>query len=97
MNIDDAVLRLRGPKGTKVNISIRREGYDELLDYTIVRDEIPLNSIPYHFLIPPDTGYIRMTTFSESTTEELQDALDDLRGQGMKKLLLDVRSNSGAF
>ena len=97
MSIDDAVLRLRGPKGTEVNISIRRDGYEELLDFTIVRDEIPLNSIPYHFMLAPDIGYIRLTNFSETSSDELRDALEDLWQKGMKKLLIDLRSNSGGL
>ncbi|HID96498.1 MAG TPA: S41 family peptidase [Candidatus Latescibacteria bacterium] len=87
--------KLRGPKGTKVNVSIKREGEEELLEFQIVRDTIPIYSIPCAFLITPEIGYIRISRFSTRTSEELEDALRRLEAKGMKKLLLDVRWNGG--
>ena len=67
MAIDDAVKRLRGPKGTPVHITIVRQGYDTPLEFTVLRDEIPLHSVPYFFMASKKTGYIRLTDFNETT------------------------------
>ena len=67
MSIDDAVKRLRGPKGTPVHISIVRQGYDAPLEFTVIRDEIPLHSVPYFFMATKTTGYVRLTDFNETT------------------------------
>ena len=67
MAIDDAVKRLRGPKGTPVHITIVRQGYDEPLEFTVIRDEIPLHSVPYFFMATKKTGYVRLMDFNETT------------------------------
>ncbi len=87
--------RLRGPRGTKVNVSVRREGEEELLEFTIVRDKIPIYSIPSSFMFTSEIGYIRVARFSQKTDEELEKALRQLEAQGMKKLVLDLRWNGG--
>jgi len=89
--------KLRGPKGTKVHISVQREGEEDLLEFEIVRDKIPIFSVPYHFMVRPGIGYIRLTRFSKDTSKELEEALRDLEGQGMEKLILDLRDNSGGY
>lgn len=88
--------KLRGPKGTEVNVTIRR-GSDETLDYTIVRDDILIESVPYAFMLEPGVGYIRMGRFSATTTEELEEALQKLEEQGMEGLVLDLRGNAGGY
>ncbi|HET9480575.1 MAG TPA: PDZ domain-containing protein, partial [Candidatus Polarisedimenticolia bacterium] len=93
--IDEALEKLRGPKGTKVTIMIQREGYDQPLEYTLVRDDIPTASIPYAYMIRPGIGYIRIKNFTQTTDAELQEKIGFLRGQGMEKLLLDLRWNPG--
>jgi len=97
MGINEAVRRLKGPKGTTVHISIQRHGLDELLEMDIVRDEIPQNTISYAFMIAPETGYIMLTDFSRATAREMSDALASLKEQGMERLLLDLRSNGGGL
>jgi carboxyl-terminal processing protease len=97
MTLDDAVKRLRGPKGSKVTISITRAGYDHRLDYTIIRDEIKLRSVPYAFLLPGDVAYLRVSDFTETTGTELDEKLSRLRQQGAKSLLLDLRDNPGGL
>jgi len=97
MGINEAVRRLKGPKGTTVHISIQRRGLDELLEMDIVRDEIPQNTISYAFMIAPETGYIMLTDFSRATAREMSDALASLKEQGMERLLLDLRSNGGGL
>lgn len=92
---DQAVQKLRGLRGTPVQISIKRGGYDTLIDVEVVRDEINIPSVPVAFLISGDTGYIQLHDFSETTDRELGVALKDLTGKGMKRLLLDIRENPG--
>jgi carboxyl-terminal processing protease len=91
----DAVTKLRGPKGTKVNITIAREGMEKPIELTIVREEIPLYSVPYAFLLQEGVGYINIRYFAESTTEELEKKMEALTEKGMKSLILDLRWNPG--
>jgi carboxyl-terminal processing protease len=107
MSIDDAVKRLRGPKGSPVKVTIVREGYDEPLEFTVIRDEIPLHSVPYHFMADKRTGYIRLTDFNETTAcrpgdgrdckRELETALDNLKKSGATAIILDIRDNPGGL
>jgi carboxyl-terminal processing protease len=91
----DAMQKLRGPKGTKVTITIIREGLEKPLELTIEREEIPLRSIAYAFMINDATGYIFVRNFAETTTEEFEQKMGQLAGQGMKQLILDLRWNTG--
>ena len=91
----DAVDKLRGPKGSKVSITIAREGLDKPLELTIAREEIPLFSVPYAFMLEGDTGYIFIRNFAETTGDEFKEKLDALAKQGMKSLVLDLRGNPG--
>ena len=93
----DVMAKLRGPKGTSVTVTIQREGVEEPFERRIIRDKIPIHSVPYHFLIRPQTGYIRISRFSEKTISELDNALSDLEAQGMKRLILDLRGNPGGL
>jgi carboxyl-terminal processing protease len=107
MSIDDAVKRLRGPKGTPVHISIVRQGYDTPLEFTVIRDEIPLHSVPYFFMATKTTGYIRLTDFNETTAcrpgegkdceKELERALRKLKESGATSIILDIRDNPGGL
>ena len=94
--IQEVVDKLRGPKGTTVNISIQREGIPELLEFAIVRDEIPHYSIPYTFYLRPKIGYIRIDTFTETTEKEITDSLKKL-GPDLEGLILDLRGNPGGY
>jgi carboxyl-terminal processing protease len=89
--------KLRGPKGTKVTITIERQGWEKPIRITIVRDEIPVNSVSYAFIVPPSTGYIRIKNFTETTTDELEYSLKKLKEQGMKQLIIDLRFNTGGL
>jgi len=89
--------RLRGKKGTKVNITIYRPGRKGLLDFTIVRDKIPINSIDASYIIEPGIGYINLTRFSSTSMKEFSDAMAKLDQQGMKSLILDLRNNGGGY
>lgn len=88
---------LKGPRGTKVNIGVYRRGYDELIRFDIVRDVIPTYSIDISFMPEPGIGYIKLSKFSATTTDELTKALTELKDSGMKSLILDLRGNSGGY
>jgi carboxyl-terminal processing protease len=92
---EQAVQKLRGPKGTTVRISLRRQGYDQLIDLDVPRDEIHIPTIPAKFMADATTGYVRLQDFAENTERDLSAALRELKGQGMKRLLLDLRGNPG--
>jgi carboxyl-terminal processing protease len=91
----DVVDRVRGPKGTTVDISIRRPGMDKLINLTVERDEIHITTVRTAFMMAPGTGYVRLQDFSDTTNEELGAALAKLKGEGMQRLLLDLRDNPG--
>jgi carboxyl-terminal processing protease len=92
---DQAVRRLRGPRGTPVKIAIKRSGYNDLIDLEVVRDEIHIPTVPAAFMIDGQTGYIRLQDFGENTDQELGRALRDLTQKGMKRLVFDLRNNPG--
>ncbi|MCC7009323.1 MAG: S41 family peptidase [Acidobacteria bacterium] len=91
----DVVDRVKGPKGTTVNIGIRRPGVDELIALTVARDEIRIPSVRASFMLEPATGYVRLQDFSETTNAELGQALTKLKAAGMQRLMLDLRDNPG--
>lgn len=92
---DEVVRHLKGPKGTQVNITIRRAGVAEPISMTITRAEIPTNSVRYAFMIGPEVGYIHLAEFTHTSDHELVASIESLEKQGMKKLLLDLRGNPG--
>src|SRR6187455_1351749 len=92
---DDAVRKLRGPKGTPVRISLKRSGFDQLIDLAVIRDEIHIPTVPASFMLDAQTGYVRLSEFGENTDQELGQALRALQRQGMKRLVLDLRNNPG--
>jgi carboxyl-terminal processing protease len=92
---DQAVAQLKGPKGTTVDISLRRRGYDGLIDMTIERDEVNIRTVRGAFMIDKDTGYIKLADFSETSNDEVGAALKDLTAKGMKRLVFDLRDNPG--
>jgi len=92
---DDAVRKLRGPKGTPVRISLKRSGFEQLIDLAVIRDEIHIPTVPASFMLDAQTGYVRLSEFGENTDQELGQALRALQRQGMKRLVLDLRNNPG--
>jgi carboxyl-terminal processing protease len=94
---DQAVKQLKGPKGTKVNIAIRRPGYDKLIDMEVERDEVNIVTVKGAFMIDDQTGYIRLGDFGETSDKEVGDALEKLKAQGMKRLVFDLRDNPGGL
>ncbi|OPL15383.1 MAG: peptidase S41 [delta proteobacterium MLS_D] len=98
LTIMDAVHKLRGPRETKVTITIMREGFDEPKDYTITRDIIKIKSVK-HRILQDDIGYIRISSFQENTTDDLETALENLRSSGadLRGLVVDLRNNPGGL
>jgi carboxyl-terminal processing protease len=94
---DDVFKALRGPSGSVVELAIDREGDTDLHRFKIERAKIPVESIPYAYMVKPGVGYVRVIRFSQTTGEELEKALAKLKAQGMKSLLLDLRANSGGL
>ena len=94
---DDIVKRLRGPRGTEVKLSLERRGIEDLVDVTVVRDAIPIKSIESAFMVTPDIAFIRLSQFARTSHTELMEALQRLRGEGMTKLIFDLRGNSGGY
>jgi carboxyl-terminal processing protease len=92
---DQAVKQLKGPKGTKVAIAIRRPGYDKLIEMDVERDEVNIVTVRGAFMLDPQTGYIKLGDFSETSDREVGDALEKLKAQGMKRLVFDLRDNPG--
>lgn len=96
MQQDEAVARIRGPKGTQVALTIRRDGERELRNFTLTRDNIQLKTVNAKML-DNGIGYIRITTFNESTGNDFNRVFGDLERQGMKALILDLRDNPGGL
>jgi carboxyl-terminal processing protease len=97
MSLLDAVKQIRGPKGTKVQLKIMRQDEPRPLDFSIVRDVIPLMSVKHH-LLTPEIGYVRISNFQSKTTEDLSSALEGLeKGRHLKGLVLDLRNNPGGL
>lgn len=88
---------LRGPKGSKVDLKVMRRGEKEPIDFSIVRDDIPIYSIDASYMADPQTGYIRISRFAEETDAEFRKAVAGLRKQGMKNLVVDVSDNGGGY
>ncbi|MEL6649860.1 MAG: S41 family peptidase [Bacteroidota bacterium] len=93
----DVMGLLKGPKGSSVDVSILRRATPKLLDFTIERDRIPLNSLDFAYMMDPKTGYIKINRFSETTYSEFREALEMLQEQGMSQLILDLRGNPGGY
>ncbi len=89
--------KLRGPKGSRVDLEIARIGESELIPVTIYRDKIPIYSVLAKFVMDDSTGYILLNRFSSTTSEEVITAISELQAQGMQRLILDLRNNSGGY
>lgn len=89
--------RLLGDKGTKVDLKIIRKGNKKPLDFTIKRDVIPIHSVDAVYMATEETGYIKLNSFSRSSHQEIATAIQQLKSQGMKNLILDLQNNSGGL
>ena len=97
MSTEDIMKRLRGPKDSKVNLTIVRRGIADPLHFTVKRDKIPILSLDASYMIQPHTGYIRINRFGATTAEEFLTAMKDLQKKGMKDLILDLQGNGGGY
>ena len=97
MSQEAIMKRLRGPKGTKVDLGINRRGVDELLHFIVVRDKIPVNTVDAAYMIRPGTGYIKISSFGATTVDEFEEKLSDLRSKGATSLILDLQGNGGGL
>jgi len=97
INNRKVVSLLKGPKGTKVNLSIKRRGIRDLIDFGIVRDKIPLHSIEAGYMLNQSIGYVKIIRFARTTHEEFKTAIQKLKAKGMKELVIDLRNNTGGF
>ena len=93
----DVVKKLRGPKGSKVVVTIARSGMNSTFEATLVRDKIPIRSIASSFILDDNIGYIKVTRFSKTTFSEFNDAISNLKKLGMNELLIDLRNNGGGL
>ena len=97
MSKEKIMKRLRGPKDTKVRLGVIRQGIKDVLNFTVVRDKIPVFTIDAAYMIDETVGYIKISSFGATTHNEFKKALGELRSQGMKNLVLDLQSNGGGY
>jgi carboxyl-terminal processing protease len=89
--------RLMGPKGTKVDVSVSRRGVRDILEFTIIRDKIPISSLDASYMLDKETGYIKLSRFAATTENEFMKAVDSLKRNKMSNLVLDLRGNGGGY
>jgi carboxyl-terminal processing protease len=89
--------KLRGPKGSRVKVSIVRAGIGSLLDFDIIRDKVPIYTVDASIMVDDQTGYVTVTRFGAKTHDEFLEAMNKLRAAGMKRLVLDLRGNAGGY
>jgi carboxyl-terminal processing protease len=94
---DSIVKKLKGPQGTQVTVGVHRTGVKDLIDFTIVRDQIPLYSVDASYMITNNIGYVKVNMFSRTTFEEFAEAVAKLLGRGMEKIIVDIRGNAGGL
>src|SRR5215471_15108163 len=92
---EQAMHELRGPRGTKVFVQIKRRGYEQPIGFELQRDEVYIPTVPAYFMIDANTGYIRMQDFGENTDHDVKHALHELTSKGMHRLMFDIRGNPG--
>lgn len=97
MKTNDIMKRLRGPKGTEVRLKVLRGKEPELIDFKITRGKIPVYSLDAAYMADKNTGYIKLNRFAASSADEFREALEKLKKQGMKNLILDLQGNGGGY
>lgn len=94
---EDVMRRLRGEKGTSVDIEVKRPRTDRIMKFSIVRDDIPLTTVDSHYMLDDRTGYIKINRFAATTHEEFLASATDLIESGMERVIIDLRNNPGGF
>ena len=97
MSRDEIMRRLRGPKGSKVRLGIIREGVKGINEFVIVRDKIPVHTLDASYMIDSTTGYVKLSSFGQTTHDEFMTAVNAMKGKGMKRLVLDLQGNGGGY
>ena len=97
MSRETIMKKLRGPKGTKVNLGIVRMGIKDMLHFVVTRDKIPVKSVDASYMIRPGIGYIRIGNFGSTTHKEFRECMEHLQGEGMTDLILDLQDNGGGY
>ena len=97
MSKEEIMKRLRGPKGTKVNLGVVRQGIKDRLHFLVTRDKIPVKSVDATYMIRPGIGYIRIGNFGATTYQEFMESLQRLKSEGMQDLILDLQENGGGY
>lgn len=97
MKTNDIMQRLRGPKGTEVNVKVKRGKSPDLVEFRITRDKIPVYSLDAAYMVDKETGYIKLNRFAATTAQEFRESLGKLKKQGMKNLVLDLQGNGGGY
>jgi len=97
MPTSEIVKQLKGPKGTIVEVGVKRRGVEEILHFEITRDEIPLYSVDVSYMVNDSSGYIKIARFARTTHDEFRQALDKLNKQGMNQIIIDLRGNGGGY
>lgn len=97
MSREDIMRRLRGKKGTKVNLNIVRRGIQDTLTFVVTRDKIPLKTVDASYMIRPEVGYIRIGSFGANTYKEFMGCVDSLKQKGMKDMIIDLQENGGGY
>jgi carboxyl-terminal processing protease len=93
----DVLAKLRGPKGTVVKVGIERKGVKDILYFNITRDKIPIYSVDAAYMVAPEIGYIKVSRFAATTVEEMKKGIVELKGEGMKDLIIDLQDNGGGL
>ena len=94
---EDVIKRLRGEKGTSVDVTIQRPRTSKPLNYTIIRDDIPITTVDSNYMLDEQTGYIKVNRFAATTHDEFMASVNELEEQGMERLVLDLSNNPGGF
>ncbi len=97
MSREEIMRRLRGPKGSKVKLGIKREGIKDLVYFTVTRDKIPVTTLDAAFMVTPTIGLVRFSSFGQTTHDEVVKAVNELKAKGMESLIIDLQQNGGGY
>lgn len=97
MSQENIMKRLRGPKGTEVEIGVKRQGLDELVYFNVIRDKIPVNTVDAAYMAADGVGYIKVSSFGLTTLQEFREKMKELQSAGAKSLILDLQGNGGGY
>ena len=97
MKTSEIMKRLRGPKGSEVNVKVKRRNQNELISFKITRGKIPVHSLDAAYMADKSTGYIKLNRFAASSSSEIEEAMINLKKKGMKNLILDLQGNGGGY